>query len=162
THPDGWGRASMLRARNVFIVMATLLATFTGFVAPARAGEPTDQLKGSVDEVIRLLDDPKLKGSGQAQERRAAVRKVANNIFDFGETAKRALGPHWRNLSEKDREEFTTLFADLLERSYIAKIEQYSGERIRYVGDTTEADGATVKTRLITKNGTEVPIDYRM
>jgi phospholipid transport system substrate-binding protein len=97
-----------------------------------------------------------------ANERREAVRKVANTIFDFPETAKRALGRHWQSLSEKDREEFVTLFSDLLERSYIGKIEQYSGERIRYLGDSADGDTAVVRTRLIAKNGTEVPIDYRM
>ena len=149
----------MIRTRDVTIVVIGLLAILVG---QARAGAPTDQLKGSVDEVVRLLEDPKLKGEGMAKERREAVRKLANNIFDFSETAKRALGQHWSKLSEKDRQEFVPLFADLLERSYISKIEQYSGERIRYVGDSIEGDGATVKTRLITKNGTEVPIDYRM
>jgi len=54
------------------------------------------------------------------------------------------------------------LYADLLERSYIGKIELYSGERIQFVGDTIDRDQATVRTRLVTKAGTEIPVDYRM
>jgi len=38
----------------------------------------------------------------------------------------------------------------------------YSGEKIIYAGDTIEGDQATVKTKLITKSQTEIPIDYRM
>ncbi|HEV8441036.1 MAG TPA: ABC transporter substrate-binding protein [Methylomirabilota bacterium] len=149
----------MMRTRHVtMMVMAACLVLL--FLSPAWAGEPTEQLRGSVDRVIQILDDPKLQG--ETAERRAAVRKVANEIFDFSETAKRALGRHWQTLSEKDRQEFVSLFADLLERSYISKIEQYRGERIRYAGDSVEGDSATVKTRLVTKNGTEVPVDYRM
>jgi phospholipid transport system substrate-binding protein len=128
----------------------------------AWAGIPTDQLKGSVDQVVQILQDPKLKPESMAPERRAAIRKVANVIFDFTETAKRALGPHWQNLSEKDRAEFVSLFTDLLEGAYVSKIEQYSGEPVRFVGDTVDGDLATVKTRIVTKKGTEVPIDYRM
>jgi phospholipid transport system substrate-binding protein len=30
------------------------------------------------------------------------------------------------------------------------------------VGDTVEGDLATVRTRIVTKSGSEVPIDYRM
>jgi phospholipid transport system substrate-binding protein len=148
------------RVLSVLMVLAVGLSIICA--AQARAGEPTEQIKGSVDRVLQILEDPKLKAEGMAKERRAAIRKAANTIFDFPETAKRALGPHWQNLSDKDREEFTTLFSDLLERPYITKIEQYNGEKIKYVGDTSEGDTAVVKTRLITKNGTEVPVDYRM
>jgi len=65
-------------------------------------------------------------------------------------------------LSEQDRQEFTGLFADLLERGYVARIEEYSGEKIVYAGDNVDADSAIVKTRFTTKSGTEIPVDYRM
>ena len=132
------------------------------FSEPAGAGAPSDQLKTAVDRVIRVLEDPALKAESKAQERRVAIRKEADNIFDFEETAKRALGPHWRSLSDRDRQEFVSLFAGLLERSYVAKIERYSGEKIAYAGDSIDGDLAMVKTRFTTKQGTEVPVDYRM
>ena len=61
-----------------------------------------------------------------------------------------------------EREEFVQLFADLLERSYISKIELYGGEKVDYVGETIDGDQATIKTKITTKQGTEIPIDYRM
>jgi phospholipid transport system substrate-binding protein len=125
------------------------------------AGAPTEQLKASIDQIIRLLEDPALKPESKTKERRAAVREVANQVFDFEETAKRALGAHWRSLGEKDRQEFVSLFADLLERSYISKIERYSGEKVAYAGDAIDGDLATVKTRFTTKQGTDVPVEYR-
>ncbi|HZS34604.1 MAG TPA: ABC transporter substrate-binding protein, partial [Methylomirabilota bacterium] len=64
--------------------------------------------------------------------------------------------------SPKEREEFSALFADLLERSYVNKIEAYSGERIVYEQEAVDGDQATVRTKLVTKSGTQVPIDYRM
>jgi phospholipid transport system substrate-binding protein len=129
-------------------------------VAPAAAGAPTDQLKGAVDGVLKILDDPSLKG--RLAERRAAVRKIANEIFDFSEIAKRSLARHWQPLSEAQRTEFVSLFADLLERSYISKIETYGGEKIQYTAERADGDFATVSTKIVTKNGTEVPVDYRM
>ena len=90
------------------------------------------------------------------------MRKVANDIFDFGEIARRSLARHWQPLTDKQRDEFVMLFADLLERSYISKIELYGGEKILYTGERVEGDQASVATRIITKNGTDVPIDYRM
>ena len=128
----------------------------------ARAGVPTDQLKGAIDRVVKTIEDPTLKGEDKAPDRRRAVRKVANDIFDWGEIARRSLARHWQPLTEQQRTEFVTLFADLLERSYISKIELYGGEKILYTGDRMDGDLSTVGTRIITKNGTEVPIDYRL
>ena len=130
--------------------------------APTAAGVPTDQLKGAVERVLRTLDDPALKGEARLADRRVAVRKIANEIFDFSEIAKRSMARHWQPLSEAQRTEFVGLFADLLERSYISKIETYGGEKIQYTAERADGDFATVSTRIVTKNGTEVPVDYRM
>ena len=130
--------------------------------APAAAGVPTDQLKGAVERVLKTLDDPALKGDARLGERRVAVRKIANEIFDFSEIAKRSMARHWQPLSEAQRTEFVGLFADLLERSYISKIETYGGEKIQYTAERADGEFATVSTRIVTKNGTEVPVDYRM
>ena len=139
-----------------------ICAPMVGAPASADAGAPTDQLRSSVDQMVKVLDDPALKADSRAQDRRAAIRKEAQVVFDFGETAKRALGRHWQGLSEKDRQEFTGLFTDLIERAYISKIERYSGERIAYAGESVEGGLATVRTRFVTKQGTEIPVDYRM
>ena len=130
--------------------------------ASAGAGAPTDQLKVSVEQIVKVLEDPALKPEAKLKERRAAIRKEAEVVFDFSETAKRALGRHWQALPEKDRQEFTGLFTDLIERSYISKIERYSGERIAYAGEAIDGALATVRTRFVTKQGTEIPVDYRM
>ena len=142
-------------------VLAVTGLVATG-VAPAVAGVPTDQLRGAVERVLKTLDDPALKGEGKVGERRVAVRKIANEIFDFGEIAKRSMARHWQPLSEAQRNEFVGLFAELLERSYISKIETYGGEKIQYTAERADGEYATVSTKIITKNGTEVPVDYRM
>ena len=137
------------------LVLALALA-----VPPAWAGAPMDQLKSQVDRALKVLEDPVLKD--KPKERRVAVRKVADDIFDFGETAKRALGRHWASRTQEERDEFVKLFGDLLERSYISKIEVYGGEKIQYLSDKIDGEQATVQSKLLTKSGGEVPIEYRM
>lgn len=151
----------MIGRRVRIVTVVVLILAVSGF-RPAWAGAPSDQLRTHVDRVLKVLDDPALKKDGHAHERRAAVRKIANEIFDFGETAKRSLGRHWQTRTPAEREEFVQLFADLLERSYLTKIELYGGEKILYNGDSVDGDQATVHTKIIAKGGTEVPIDYRM
>jgi phospholipid transport system substrate-binding protein len=130
--------------------------------APALAGAPLEQLRAQIDRVLKVLDDPEMKREARARDRRAAVRKIADEIFDFPETAKRSLGRHWTSRTAGERDEFVGLFSDLLERSYISKVELYGGEKISYLGDMVEGDQALVRTRIITKGGTEVPVEYRM
>jgi phospholipid transport system substrate-binding protein len=129
---------------------------------PAAAGPPTDQLRTQIDRVIKTLEDPALQKEGKVLERRKAVRKIAEEIFDFGETAKRSLARHWGGRTPAEQQEFVQLFADLLERSYISKVELFNGERITYSGETIDGDLALVRTRIITKQGTEIPVDYRL
>src|SRR5262245_59491769 len=149
----------MIRSGLFRIAVAGMLALVAG---AAEAGVPTEQLKGAIDRVVKTLEDPALKGPDKALDRRRAVRKIANDIFDFQEIARRSLARHWQTLNDKQREEFVGLFADLLERSYISKIELYGGEKILYTSERLDGDAATVSTKIMTKNGTEVPIDYRM
>ncbi len=125
--------------------------------SPAWAG-PTDQLREYTDQVIKVLDDQALA----RQDRRAAVRKIAHEAFDVTETAKRVLARHWQARTPAEREEFTQLFADLLERTYIARMDEYGGERIRYVGESMDGELATVRARILTRTGTEVPVESRM
>jgi phospholipid transport system substrate-binding protein len=148
--------------RHVALVLALGVALSLVVAGRAAAGAPTDQLKAQIDRVLKVLDDPELKKDGRNRERRAAVRKIANDIFDFGETARRSLARHWQGRTPAERDEFVQLFSDLLERSYISKIELYGGEKIQYLGDAVEGEQAKVQTKLLTKSGSEIPIEYRM
>jgi phospholipid transport system substrate-binding protein len=125
---------------------------------PAWAGAPTDNVKEYTDAVVKVLEDQSLKAS----DRRAAVRKLAVEAFDVQETARRALGPHWQQRTPSEREEFVGLFADLLERTYIAKIDLYGGERLKFTEEKIDGDIATVRGKVTTKQGTEVPVEARM
>jgi phospholipid transport system substrate-binding protein len=150
----------MTLARMLALVALTTVLTNGG---TAWAGAPTDQLRGRVDRVLRVLEDPALKAETRTVERRAAIRTIAFEIFDFRELSQRALARHWQSRSPAERDEFMQLFADLLERSYVGKIETYSGgERIQYTGESADGEQATVRTRIVTKGGTEIPVDYRM
>ncbi len=151
----------MIRLRMVVVV--TIAWVVAVLPAPGvAAGPATEQLRGAVDRVIKVLDDPTYKSQDRLVQRRALVRKIADDIFDFPEVARRSLGRHWQPLTEKQREEFTALFSDLLERSYVTKIETYGGEKITYASERVDGDIATVPTRIVTKSGTEVPVDYRL
>jgi phospholipid transport system substrate-binding protein len=145
---------------RALIALAAVLALLVA--RDAVAGAPTDQLRGSIDLVLKIVTDPELKKEARTAERRRRIRAVVNQIFDFTEISQRSLGRHWQARTPAEREQFVALFGDLLENAYITKIESYSGEKIQYPGDVIDGDLAIVKTRIVTKQQTEIPIDYRM
>ena len=144
------------------LVIAAVVGLALGSTGPAWAGAPTEQLRAAVDRVLQIVEDPALKQAGRSEERRAAIRVVAAGVFDFEEITRRALGPHWSSGTPQQREELVRLFTALLERSYVGRIESYSGERVAWLGDTGDEDLASVRTRIVTKAGTEIPVEYRM
>jgi phospholipid transport system substrate-binding protein len=139
---------------------ALLVALLTAWTA--MAGAPTDQLRPAVEQVIRTLEDPALKGPGRGEERRRALRAVADEIFDWTEMSRRALGRHWQDRSPAEQQEFIGLFRALIERVYGDRIDQYGGEKVRFAGDSVDGDQATVRTKVVTKSGQETAVDYRL
>jgi phospholipid transport system substrate-binding protein len=148
------------RRSHVSLVGAVVLALIVSFTVPARAGAPTDSLKQSVDQVVKILADPALREKPEA--RHDQVRKVAESIFDYPDTARRSLGQHWNGRTPEQQQEFVKLFADILDRAYVSKIDLYQGERVQYTGETIDGNEATVKTMIAAKQGSDIPVDYRM
>ena len=144
----------MIGQRVIPLVAALVL----GLGSAAWAGQPTEQLRTYTDEVLKVLQNPALT----LPERREAVKHLAEGVFEVSETAKRALGQHWLQRTPAEREEFVKLFANLLEQTYIARIDEFGGEKLRYVNEQIDGDRATVRARITTKNGTEVPVESRL
>lgn len=144
----------------LIVLLAVMFAT--AFSTAAFAGAPTNTVKAAVDKVISILNNPKLKGPAHEKERRARIRKAVFDVWDFREMAKRSLGQYWRGRTEAQKKEFTDLFADLLERSYINRIESYSGEKIIWDKETVDLPYAEVDSHFLTKRREEIPVNYKL
>ena len=145
------------------LAMGTLVLT-VGPALPkeARAGVPTDQLRATVDRVLMILRDPKLKSVDANEARRAELRNAIFPRFDFEEMAKRSLGAEWRRRSPAEQKEFVRLFTELLKDSYVDSIEAYHGDKVLYRGESQDNGYAEVNTTVINKAGEEFAIDYRL
>ncbi len=149
-----------MRGMALKILMLTLIGILAISVGRAAAGAPTDAMKGTVDDVIRILSNPALKDPSQRHQVLQQVKQVVDRRFDYEEMAKRTL-PNWNQLSASQRREFVTLFSELLATSYAEKMAKYAGEKVTFLGDRLEGDQAEVNTVLIRTND-RVPINYRL
>lgn len=143
---------------------AALFAAFFLLQAPAVFAEsenPTEQLKPTLQELVDILSDPSLEGEENKKKRRDLIMSTISKRFDFRKMSKRVLGSTWRDISEKDRDDFTAEMTKLLENNYIGQLENYSGETVEYVGERVRDDRAQVST-LIESKGNQYPVHYIM
>jgi phospholipid transport system substrate-binding protein len=122
---------------------------------------PRETVESAVVHVIDVLQ--KTDASGRVpSDRRVEIKRIARELFDFDEVARRALSRHWAGRSREERTEFVGLFTDLLERSYLNRIEAYAGERILYTAEALDGTYATVRSKVLAQRRSEILIDYKM
>ncbi len=150
--------------RNYQAVWGALffLSFYLSVPFPLKAGTSTEQLRGTVDGVLSILNNPNLKSESRREERRAQLRRVIYPRFDFAEMAKRSLGPHWQRRTPGEQQEFVKVFTDLLEQSYVDRIESYNGERVVYSNEVQEKGYGEVDTKVVTRKGEEFSVNYRL
>jgi phospholipid transport system substrate-binding protein len=146
------------------LLPVVVVGFLSGVAQSAWAASPKGTLEAFFARTNTVLEsvDP---ARGLAAPRQA-VRELVNEVFDFRAAAAVALGPMWLSRTPKDQDEFTRLFAILLERGYIAmvgsKASVAGGVRIRYLDESIDGESARVATTLLTRGGQELPVDYWM
>ena len=148
--------------QNLFARTIFLFLLIFGLAAPTQAGEPTEQMKLTIDKMIDILGDPALKDPAKAEKRRKLLRDTASERFDWREMARRSLAKHWQQRTDEEKREFVPLFTDLLEQAYMNRIENYSGDKVSYDGEKVKGEYSLVKVRIYTAKQTDIPVVYRL
>lgn len=136
----------------------------------APVASPREVVQAAVDRVISVFQrsdvdpsDPSPTRRLVMEQRQLEVRRIAAELFDFDEISRRALSRFWAARTAAERAEFVRLFTDLLERTYLGRIEAYAGERIVYTGEQVDGPYATVRSRVVTsRRSSDTPLDYRL
>jgi phospholipid transport system substrate-binding protein len=123
----------------------------------------TEAVKGTIDDLIKVLDNGTLKQPEQAKERRHAIEEVIMRRVDYKEMARRALGAPWSTLSHRDQHEFVSLFVQLLRDTFVGRITEHPDEQVAvvYVGEIREDAFAEVKTQVKGRK-IDTPVDFRL
>lgn len=148
--------------KRFFVLWFVVLFALAGVPHKASAGFPTEQLKKTTDKILAIVTDPAMKEESRSADRRKLIRKAVDERFDWEELSRRAMGRHWARRSDEERKTFVVLFGELLERTYLDRVEGYSGEQVSYVGENLDGEYAVVEARILTAQRTEIPVLYRM
>ena len=138
----------------ILILFCTLVLPMSATASPAR-----EQLRASIDAILDVLKDEGLKAD--MVKRRAALRELIHQRFDFRKMSQLSLARHWRGRTPQEKDMFTQWFSQLLEDTYVGRIEAYTNERVIYTKERIKKNKAQISTLIVTQN-IEIPIDYRM
>jgi len=135
--------------------LAAWLMVASAVAVPATG--PRETVESALSRVVSVFQDTELR-----VDRGAEVRRIARQLFDFGEMTRRTLSRHWAARSHEEQTEFVALFAELLERSYMNRLEGYADEKMTFVSEAVDGGYATVKSKVLTQRRTETAVDYRL
>ena len=143
------------------IVVFCILIIFVLSI-PVYAGVPMTTAEASVNRVLDVLRDSKLKSPAAKEAKKEKLRVIYKDMFDEIEFSKRTLTRNWNKFSPAERVEFVKLFEQILEKSYIDKILDYSNEKVNFYKESMLSDNqAEIQTKIVTASK-EIPIYYRM
>jgi len=144
------------RLAGCMLVMMLLMSV------PAYAGAPMSAVESTVNRVLDVLRDPKMKGPAAKSLKKEKLRVIYKDMFDEMEFSRRTLTRNWNKFTPEQRREFVDLFEQVLEKTYLDRILEYSNEKIVFYKESMIADDkAEIQSRVITSSK-EVPIYYRM
>jgi phospholipid transport system substrate-binding protein len=123
-------------------------------------GEPGERVRVMLEEVMSVQTDPHLQGDEFKAKRRAAIKGIIGKNFDFDRMAEGSLSSSWRDLDERQRVAFKSIFQDLFQDSYTRLVLNFlKEEKILYTQEEVRQKGATVKT-VILRTQEQIPVDY--
>jgi phospholipid transport system substrate-binding protein len=141
----------------IWIISLALIA-FSAWTRPALAETPTGYVRGILEQVMGLQNDP----AQSPQARSQAIHRIIERNFDFALMAKDSLGPAYERLSGGQRQEFTQTFGYLFQDSYTRLVINFlKKENIKYGRETTEGNKARVDT-TIARTNENIPVTYLM
>lgn len=145
-----------MRPWRWFLLTTLLLCVISGptLAAPMT---PLEEVRITVDSVLGLLRDRSLDPA----TRRTQMATLVRSRFDFPNMSQRILATNWRSATPQQQQRFVQLFSDLLEANYVGKIEAYTNETVRYLGEQIVGDRASIDTSIVTASA-EIPISYRL
>ena len=142
--------------KRIFLIMVIGI-TMAGANIVSAETSPTDAIRSSVENILDILRD---KGLDQ-DTRREKIRTAINTRFDFRAMSQRTLATNWKKASDDERQQFVGLFSQLIESTYIGRVEAYTDEKVDYPGEKIKGKKAVVDTLILTDTA-DIPVNYKV
>lgn len=127
-----------------------------------RLDSPTQVIQKYTEELRAIIEPEKEKTKKVDVKKEAKIAEKVRQFFDFYGLARMSLGHHWGKITEKQREEFSTLFVSLIEESYLRRSRDLVGNyEINYGREEVKGGGAKVYVSVAQEDA-DVDIVYEL
>ena len=107
-------------------------------------------------EALALATDTTLT----SRDRLSKISELLSEGFDMPWIARFVLGRNWRNASQNEREDYSSLFKAILEHSYSRQFTDYSGQKILILGHKLGRQNYIfVRSRIFDPERSNIDID---
>jgi len=142
--------------------LALFVSLFFLIPSVVMAGEATDRIKAISDKIFFIISDQTLQTPEMKEKKEQMIMDAVDGAFNWEEFSRRALSKHWSKRTDSEKKEFIPLFKQLIKRTYMEKSGQYSGGKVEFLEEKTDGEYGVVKSQLVSSNGTQTPVDYRL
>ena len=144
--------------KRYFTILTIGLSLAFAPVVVSAEGSAIDAVRTSVDGILDIL---KKGDTMDKAARRSAMEVIIDKRFDFRAMSQRTLATNWKKASDAEKQEFTDLFSQLIQSSYVGKLEAYTNETVEYVAEKVKGRKALVETMIKTASA-DIPLNYKM
>ena len=129
--------------RTAALAAALLVPALPG--AALAQGSATAYLEQRHEEVNRLL---RQEASSDSARRRRSQRltRVLEQLLDYASVSEHALGDHWTERSQPERDRFVSLLRQLVERNYEGNLERILEYEVTYENERRRGQQTIVTT----------------
>jgi len=133
---------------------------------PVHAAEQSPQLLVR-SVTASVLDTLRARGGEIGKDQGKLVALIEDQVvpyFDFRLMSVQVLGRYWRTAGEEQREQFTSVFKQLLTNTYAAVFERYEGQTVDVLGaqSTSNANRVLVPTIVNSPGKPAIEVAYRL
>ena len=137
------------------------IASRTDGVVSPDDSSPKDVVKNTIAGLHAILAYEALTQPTRSTDRRHLIEEIIRHRVSYAEAAERALGASWKRLNATERQEFVSLFVQLLRDRLASKIDQYYDEQIVYLSERRSGHFAEVRTNLVGSK-VDTSLDFRL
>jgi phospholipid transport system substrate-binding protein len=121
------------------------------------APTPKERVQETVDAVLEVLRDQ----NRDVETKKEDIRALIGQRFDFRAMAQSTLAQNWRSASEAEQDRFVSLYARLLENTYLVMVEEYTNETVEYRNEILRNERNAQVDTVILASDKEIPVIYR-
>lgn len=166
-----------MKTPRIIALTAVLTATVVTASAPGHASakvaateSPTPWLKQKVEEARKLAERDAKADSSERDALEAETEKLINEILEWDELTRRALGSEWKKRSAKEQRAFSGLFRKMIETSYRSKmrlamqgdVKKPKKVRIEWLEEKVKKSGRAVVSAKVKADRTTAFLEFAL